>query len=439
MVPQGLSHIEETLVRLAIDAYPSFLVKVKDRGYQSETYVSLFKNPLNKEFQEAVKADPVLRKLFREDDPNTGPRGWSVRSTRHGSMHQLWTLADTLIGSAWLLASSKVVHPTPDDLVRATFESLDRLLNALAGKPVSIPVRIGLTGVLLPPEVDVWELPGGRLRRADERDEPIVCGMPRGGKLSAFTQKGDEVVMNYGGDLVLELEIPYMLELTHWDVGIHREIEWPAGYRDLEVQLENIRLGLLLALPDLKPVIVPSWQYLSDPLDCSNGIQYTVVSEIRGLTPLQLNESQFLEWMEWTNRIADYRVPSIDIAIGRVLAAVSERHMAGDVLLDSVVVWENLFGGSGETTLKITCALAWLLGDSPDDRRARQSRYAKIYDVRSKVVHGSRKLKYEEIPMMAAQAVETAIEALRLIFSTNVNLLALSDSARRSLWLILQG
>ncbi len=125
------------------------------------------------------------------------------------------------------------------------------------------------------------------------------------------------------------------------------------------------------------------------------------------------------------------------MAIRRMLQALAERSQQDDVLVDAVVVWENLFGAAQETTLRITTALAWLLGTDADDRAARQSRYKNLYGLRSDIVHGSDKLKVAEVPAAAEEAVQVSLAALREIFSVRQDLLQENDSGRRGNRLLL--
>lgn len=63
---------------------------------------------------------------------------------------------------------------------------------------------------------------------------------------------------------------------------------------------------------------------------------------------------------------------------------LGERRNPDDALLDAVIAWENLVGADeGETTLRITTALAWLLNRSPSERAATEERLRVLYRLRS--------------------------------------------------------
>jgi hypothetical protein len=63
------------------------------------------------------------------------------------------------------------------------------------------------------------------------------------------------------------------------------------------------------------------------------------------------------------------------------------------MLVDAVIVWENVFDAKQETTMRVTSSLAWLLGDSVQDKQAKQRTYKTIYELHSGIVHGSRELR----------------------------------------------
>jgi hypothetical protein len=439
VVPRGLSEIENLLAELSIATYPALLFKEPDSPFELGSSFSLHSHPLSNRFQEIARADPHLGLLFDADNPTTGPGGSTVRSTGQGGTHQLWGFAEKLIGSGWRLARSATVNPNADDLVAAALESLRTVRTAVSGAPITVPARVGITGVLLPDSVDHLDLGWGRLRRADARDDLFVRATPLEGQLSSISAEGEEVLINYSGDLALEIEIPYVVKLQELDYNVPWPKELMIGPQMIEEYLENLRLGLLLAFPDLKPVIAPTWRVVQDPFMHGIGISWSDVSRTPGLSALQLTGDQPREWEEWTKRVGEHRIPTIGVAIRRMLASASERLSPDDVLVDAVIVWENLFGAKAETTLRVTSSLAWLLGDSADDRRTRQSNYKKIYASRSDVVHGAAIVRPGQIQEYALQAVAISIEALRAVFTTHADLLAFKNSEERSLQILHEG
>lgn len=120
-----------------------------------------------------------------------------------------------------------------------------------------------------------------------------------------------------------------------------------------------------------------------------------------------------------------------------MVRAAAERREPSDVLIDSVIAWENLFGTKeGEPTLRVTASLALLLESEPEARRKLRTKLASIYTLRSNVVHGNSALNRSQYPL-CYEALDIAIRALRVLLSDRVDVLAQRDGALRSLYLIL--
>jgi len=437
-IPEHKSRMEELLIGLTIDAYPGLLVREPAshfRGFDSGLIGSLFNHPSSKEFQELVLGDGDLSRLFPENSEHSGWSGNSQRSTGQGGSHQLWTFAESIISVAWSVSLLENEYPSIDQLSGSALQLLGTIRSALRGEEASVPVRIGLTGVLLPDGRDTLDLGWARIRRSDERDERHAWRSSIDGELTTTSPDGQTVKIKYSGDLVLECELPYKLIVGDMDLrqGWPQELQ---GYQIVEEMTQSIRLGLLLACPDRLPILVTTWRITLDPLSPGNSMSWSDPKQGRGLMPVQLSEKDSDDWLKWAKAVAEYRTPGIGVAVRRILAAVAERRAPEDVLVDAVIVWENLFGARSETTLRISSSLAWLLGTSKADRLLRQTKYKKIYSLRSDVVHGAAKVNQKKINEESQHAVEISVEALRAVFSDYKDLLELKDSETRSLHMI---
>jgi hypothetical protein len=118
---------------------------------------------------------------------------------------------------------------------------------------------------------------------------------------------------------------------------------------------------------------------------------------------------------KWANKINDEYTSRIDIAVKRIITSVTQRIDPSDSLIDAVMVWENLVGPGSEVSFRITSSMAKLFEDESEKRKDVQKKLRKIYDLRSKVVHGSIK---DEIDIKEAsnQAIGYAIELLKRSF-----------------------
>ena len=106
--------------------------------------------------------------------------------------------------------------------------------------------------------------------------------------------------------------------------------------------------------------------------------------------PTTLTQSEVDSWRLWYVRLSTGHIKRIDLALARILRAQGERREPSDVLIDSVIAWENLFGTKeGEPTFRVTMCLAALLEAETQARIELKRRLGKVYTLRSKVVHGS--------------------------------------------------
>lgn len=361
-----------------------------------------------------------------------------MRSSGQGSGHHVWGFADTLVNSGLSYAKQKTDVPTPQELIDGILLAIGKIRLAINGKPTTISARIGLTGMKFPDGVDEMDLGWAKIRRTDSTDERFVKATALTGQLTGTNHKGQTTVINYSGDLVAELEIPYAIEIGEHSMGEFSE-NLRVGMRKTEEVIENLRLGLLLAYPDDKLVIHTSWQVTLDPLTQYHGAGWNDVASAVNLMPTLLTRSQVTNWTKWATLIGTHRIPTVSVAIRRMLATVGERRTPEDILIDAVIVWENLFGARTETTLRVTSSLAWLLGNNAKDRLEKQAIYKKIYEFRSQVVHGNPKIDEKKLNEYSQDATKISIATLATLFGKRTDLLIHKSSEERSVAIIHQG
>lgn len=428
------------LAALVRDSYPILLLPSDHGPFSggiSRLLVNLFHNPHSVAFQTAVMADVTLSQLFPGDSEHTGRTGYTMRSSGQGGTNQLAMLASQLITAGWELALLESAIPSLEEYLRATEKALGIVCNALSGKQGEVPVRIGLTGVNLPDDTKIdfdWAV----LRPADGRDQYHAARSGIDGSVQATTPSGEVVAtVKYSGDIVMETLMPYSVVARQF----LPEQRWPidhSGWEQIDRKLENIRLGLLLAIDENpRALVLSTWFFVLDPLGSS---RYGWNDRRRSsFTPRALDAEAVANWKQWTERIDARRKPGIDVAVRRALLAAAERQSPEDVLVDAIVVWENLFGSNQDTTMRVTGALAWLLTTNTAEREQEQQRLKKIYELRSKVVHGARQMTTQEMQTFPQEALDVALEALRKIFQARPDLIDLKDSNARSNRMLLGG
>ena len=94
-------------------------------------------------------------------------------------------------------------------------------------------------------------------------------------------------------------------------------------------------------------------------------------------------------------------------------------------LIDALIAWENLVGTTSEVTFRVTVALAKPLEPDPTKRRDLRKELAKIYDIRSRVVHGAT-VEASVIDKACSDAIDIAVCALHICYRRGREWLSLS-------------
>jgi hypothetical protein len=131
----------------------------------------------------------------------------------------------------------------------------------------------------------------------------------------------------------------------------------------------------------------------------------------------------------WVRMLERQYDPSIRIAVRRCISGCAERAKSEDAVVDLVIALESLFGsGGGELTLRISTALAWLLGADADERTAIQRDAKRAYSVRSKIVHGT-EVTAEQEAEASGLAERLLLDAFERLLTDRPELIADPDRA----------
>jgi hypothetical protein len=428
----------EPVTRLLRDAYPVLLVPA-ERTFFPRPHLSaaLWSNPHRKTFEAAVLADADLSRLFVAESESGGWTSMIYRSTGSGGTLQLWSLPDLLLTGAWWSAQLMQAHDH-EALAAELVRLIALLRRAARGETCEVKAVVAFAGIVLD-GVEAIDLPFGTLRpvRDDERDfaPPSLKGM-----VSHTTADGDSITASYAGDVVLETEVDYRIAVEEPDYDVAGE--WPPGMRDferLEADLDSLRLASLLVSDDSAMLTVaPTWRLVFDPLSWGPLQSWSDPRIGPSIAPRRLAAAAAEELAEWSRAIHHNRSPRTDVAVRRVISASAVRVDPVDALVDLVIAWENLFGSrQGEPTLRISAALGWLLGSTPDEREKYRSRASKAYTLRSDVVHGHRPVTAQEAADMLVEARTMTRAALWDLFSERTDLLKMKNGDERSRALIM--
>jgi len=147
--------------------------------------------------------------------------------------------------------------------------------------------------------------------------------------------------------------------------------------------------------------------------------------------PMPLTDAEMAAVQTWIDALSTRPIRNVNIALERIVTASTERTTSEDVLIDSVMAWENLVGTDGESTFRVTASLSHLLESNPTNRRERHHRLKKIYNLRSRVVHGESR-SASDVRASADAALDVAKQAVSVILTQEPWLLDLSSSTERA-------
>ena len=445
VLPQALEDIGRddpvmSLLRgMAVDAFPTLLIP---SDYARRTpRVSLFRHPARSALQAAIQADISLSRLFTADDPGLGRQGYALSSLGRGGSFQDVMFGEMVIASAWGMASMTRPDVNVVQLTEQININLAVLRDAVNGGQPRLPARLVFTGFTTQDATAIGT-PWGPLRPMHDWERRLAP-LDLVGSVSTTNAEGGSVTVSYAGEMVLETTAPYALVVVPIADVENRQTVWPKVMeRDsLRRRQEVLELATLLGTDQPTGSWVTAkwaWSWTGDPFGHGGVVGWTDTRS-PSFTPHELTPAECEAIGVWAELIHRRWKPRLDIAVRRLLSAANVRTDMADRLVDSVIVWENLFGtAQGEPRLRISAALAWLLGHDAAAREQLQLKLKDLYDYRSKIVHGGTP-DLVSLGEQANAALTYARDALRALLRDRPDVLELPDGAARSLRVIMGG
>lgn len=328
------------------------------------------------------------------------------------------TLGIGLLGAALARVYVFALRDDAPTLARLMLEGFDRLRQVLRGEDSAALQISGFVGVTL---------------SAD-----MLISTPWG-SLSALppTPRPDPGRRAEPATVMLARDVPIRATIRDRPAKGGRELWEPEEFGDAETHMAHVRLVPLacaLASDDRAPSVpVSAWTLTLLPF--SSGLGGSGAGEVR-LRPQRDLEPIGGGVEEWARIVQQHHSPAVDLAVSRLISATAHRWDPADRLVDAVMVWENLVGSSNETVFKVTGALTKLLEPDRAKRREFQADLRKIYDLRSKVVHGV-SVDARSVAAAADDAVSIAIRSLRECYRRGTAWLEMTSQDRaRTLLLV---
>ena len=413
---------------LALEIYPLFLIKPAHSGHHfADRFFHLSAGlyrftARNNLFGEIVK-DDSLKKIFsiigRTDMETTGNY---LASTGRGGGIQLSGLPGTLILNAYELMHLRG-SISKEALLSALEEVIKMVRDVAEGKTISVPVFIGFHNIGLE-NIDFLDIEWGRIRKYSSEILDLIPPAARPSTLS-----GENISLGF----ILESECPYKVDFSRQSAD-ERWI-WPPELEQarskLEKAQENLGLTFALAIDRDPPLgITRAWTLIVDPI--SHGPSISWSNKLRSPVPHYLLSSGSSESLKhWSSTVNSSNDETIRIAIRRILSAINERTNPIDGFVDSVIAWENLFGGNDELSFRISISISKLLKELPEDRLALQKKIVKFYNDRSKILHGLKEISYEDAVQKRNECLNIALSSLRKLYEEHQDLIEDPDRSKK--------
>jgi len=415
--PAGIAERDPVLgllLRIGVDAYPLIIGRESGLGPRFQG------SPIARPFVAAVQSNPVRADLVRalKSDPDFGAPG---------------------VGAAlfhWRSASTNL----SGDFFRVEPESLPlALLNGAVSRFVTDGASPSLRGFMHAIRVTLTD---ARRALRGQRIPLRYCIA-----FSGMTLTRPAVVRTPWGDLfpppepVARSFRPFGVDPDLLFVGTTAAVATraPAPLPDVILPSEDQSAGNLIPLAALlaskdTDLAVPVIEWAA-PLSPFGGLQ-SWWSPLRVISQWQRPSPPVAptELRRWAYLLAKRFDPSLETARSRALRAVAERIHQEDALVDAVTAWENIIGSASETLFRVTGAAACMLEPLAEARGARVKRLRRIYDLRSRIVHGTPREKdpklWADLHSLSGEAVLTAVHLLRSLFESFPDLIPLKSSLR---------
>jgi hypothetical protein len=438
--PSDADPLAESLQRLAVNVFPLYLIP--PTGDLFMPVISLIRplmsSPISSAAVEAILNDEDLKRLPMGVDLIEG--GDSLgdetrRLLRDARVHQVIEVILTYAFNSAIIFSLKI--PTVEDFCREVRHAILTAKKLIQGHRVLLPVAIGLANVRLP-DATVIDSEVGRIAEYSYIYDRWIPGHLRKRVVDLNSEQGQHRFAR-SGNMVLHTKQKSRLSMTtDPEAGQHGWMLHSLEPEDLPTRQTIACLAATLGIDHDPPIgIDPTWRTLFSPVFYSPLATWKDAVD-GAMAPLHvLSPEEVDAWKNWIHKVKAAGLGSIDIAVRRIQSAIAERTNAVDRFVDSVIAWENLFGGAVETRLRISSSFAWLLGTDANHRFALQEEIMDLYILRNQVVHGAKNLSESEAAQAASSTLRIGIAALRKLYDDHPQLIEI-NAERRSRSIMIQ-
>lgn len=409
---------------LAVEYYPVFLISNNSKFPTYNLSIGE-KHKQGLELARLLLDDPDVSTIFAVDKIYLLHSGGYIQSSSGtGGTINLGSFMDSVFINSYYLLLLKGKSGI-DEYLKCVEENV-KLIKGLLSKDIKqIPFFLGYSNIRFPKCFELI-IPQGVIYTFESDKE---SQLPMG--------DGPKSVTSQEAKIVFESKVNFDFLLKPEDKTSENRVF--KMYDDLWERIQNldeeVRLCITLSCDREIPVsAIKQWTIIFDPfvtnLSCSWSSKRRYPSPFYDFTEVDIPKVQ-----NWCSKISNSNTTNIRIAIKRVLSSLIERDNPIDSFIDSAIALENLFGGPSELTLRISTSVAYLLGNDTKSRIEIQSKIKKLYNDRSKIVHGESKSDLNQIMKNRDYSIAVCLKSISILF--NYPELLKCNSGERSQKLIL--
>lgn len=412
--------------KIALEIFPLFLIKLPA---SSHFFIDTFSHLGSLIYMlgerhvllKAVMNDKSMSKLFTEVGENEMDTYCQyMASSGRGGGIQLAVFPNTLVANAYELMKLRG-EISQQALLSAMEEVVQMLRDIAEGKQIDVPAFVGFHNVGFEDFLEV-EIESGKLRTYNDE---IMSLLPNEARPS--TLGGVNKVLG----VLLEYKYPFKARLGQQDKHNRWPPELEAARKQLDKAKENLSFTLALAIDRSPPIgITQAWTLVFDPLCEGTSMSWSY----RAKSPMPyylLKKREIDSVIYWSKLVNESNDEKIRLAIRRILSSINERMDPIDGFIDSIIAWENLFGGNAELSYRISISIAKLLTENQEKRLEIQSKVVKYYTERSKIVHGVKEINHEVATQKRNECLKIAIDVVKKLYEEHHDLLVDADRSKK--------
>lgn len=341
------SPLENLLARICVEAYPSLVFSRAHKLSNSIEPRTLFvSTPIGRQFSQLAMNDPDLQRFFRSDCQLAKSKDF---------------FADALMTKSFGLMRLRN-QLSLDHLISSSIEILNGIRKVISGETVKIPKILIFKGASLGNDIKIPAF-GGYIKPLHSGIADLLPQYYSQPKLDGETPTSDI--------FIFETEIDHWLDFER-SMGktllVSERYSWETD--DFNKITQNVPLALYFSTNDAGSVsLIFRHEITLNLIDYGFKFEGST-RKPKYAEPIIATGDRIKEISVWAQRLDKIENVKINLAMRRLLSAISHRTDQNDVFIDAIIGLENLFTpGRGNIKECIANCVSYLCEDENCDRK----------------------------------------------------------------------